>query len=171
MDVYMPDLQYRYRMRGDKFGFGLTDVLRAYPFPHLPVRTPHIPEAYVGMDSGKRYLARCVNESLMIVHLGANSLSRPASSAHTARKIAPAFALYYRKVLNEQGCYFSIAPLLLVRAAAHYVRFSMHQGNSFVRQWRQLYNGRACAIYLLGTAPGTLVYLRDKVITQYRLRR
>ena len=163
-DVNTPELQYRYRLRGDKFGFVLTDVLRAYPFPVLSVKVRHIPEALIAMEFGKRYLARCVNESLMIVHLESDSLSRPASSIAIAKQIAPAFALYHRKVLNEEGHYAWVAPLLLLRAATHYVRFSMHLGHSVTRQWRQLYNVRAHVIYLFGLVPGLLVFLRDRLL-------
>jgi glycosyltransferase involved in cell wall biosynthesis/SAM-dependent methyltransferase len=155
---------YRYRIRGDKWGFVVTEIARQHPFPVPAQPTTHIPEGAVWTRIGLRYRGRYVNEPLLVVHRGHESLSNPTGSrAAVARRIAPGFTLYYAQALNEHGAYLPAAPSAFLRMAAHYVRFSLHQGRSYAAQWRDLHNRRARLLYLAGLPLGTALYARDRL--------
>ena len=162
-DAHLTDTQYIDKVHGDKSGMMVTEILRRYPFPVLPQKTTHVPEGAVLMRIGARYLARCVNDVLMVVHFEPGSLTRPTGgSAAVAPAIAPAFVLYYRQMLNEQAHYARHDPVTFLRAASSYVRFSWHLGHSLLRQWRALDSTLAHLLFIAGIAPGTMVYLRDR---------
>lgn len=162
-DGHLPDIVYVDKVRGDKWGFVVSDILREYPFPVLSTRTSHIPEGVIWMRIGARYLSRCVNESLLIVHLEPGSLSRPdGGSSRVARRIAPGFAYYYRQMLSEQARYALHDPESFARAAIHYVRFSFHNGTPVKQQWQELEGWRARLLYAAGFVPGAAVYLYDR---------
>jgi glycosyltransferase involved in cell wall biosynthesis len=160
----MPDVIYRFRIRGDKWGFSPAHILRDYPFPEIR-GVSHIPEDIIWMRIAERYVARCVNESLLIVHSEPGSLSRPTgSSSSIAARIAPAFSVYYQQMLNDLAWYARYDPKSFLRMSIHYVRFSLHQGHSFLRQWQELHTGPGRALFLAGLVPGCLVYARDRVM-------
>ena len=54
------EMRYRFGVRGEKWGFNRTDILRAHPFPeHLP---GHVPESVVWTAIAARYKTRFINE-------------------------------------------------------------------------------------------------------------
>lgn len=163
LDAHLPDVNYRYKVRGDKFTATRTDLLRERPFPELAVRTSHIPEGIVWLPLGRDYLARNVNEALQIVYYEPNSLSRTnAPRGLLAPRIAPAFVPYYVLLLNDFGAYARYDPATFVRAAVHFVRFARHLGFSLAQQWRSLHTLPARLLFLLGVAPGTVVFWQDQ---------
>ncbi len=162
-DGFLPDIAYIEKVRGDKWGLVVSEILRQYPFPVLPTRTSHIPEGVIWMQIGGRYLTRGINEVLLIVYLESGSLSRPdGGSSLVAPRIAPAFAYYYRQMLSEQAHYAVHDPVSFGHAAIHYVRFSFHTGIPANGQWRALKGWRAHLLYTGGFVPGVLVYLFDR---------
>lgn len=162
VDAHLPDVNFRHKVRGDKFTITRTDLLRARPFPELPVRTSHIPEGVVWLPLGRDYLARNVNEALLVVYYEPNSLSRAGAQRGTlAPRIAPAFVPYYVMLLNDFGGYARSDPGTFVRAAVHSVRFARHQGLSLAQQWRTMRTLPARFLFLLGVVPGTMVYWND----------
>lgn len=164
LDTDILELTYRLKVRGDKSGFVVTAIARRYPFPVLAERTTHIPEGAVWTRIGLRYRSRCVNVPLLTVYHEQGSLSRPIGTrAAIAKRIAPGFTVYYAQALNEHGAYLTVDPAQFLRMAAHYVRFSLHQGRSLRRQWAALDTGRARLLYLAGLPLGVAAYLRDRV--------
>ena len=118
-------IAYRWKLRGDKWGFQRTEVMREYPFPVPPVRLTHIPEGTVWLRIARKYKTRCVNEPLLQVFESEGSLSRSRDFSQTAYRRN----FYSRIVLNEHLDYFRIAPLKFIRPAVNYVRgaFQLHE--------------------------------------------
>ena len=160
-DVFDSDsneILYRYKIRGEKFGFHRTEVFKEFPFPVL-ANHAFVPLSIVWNTIGRKYKTRFVNDLLRVYWLhdeGRISTTGfvPASS--------PGHALWHRDVLNTNLKYFKCSPADFVKSSVHYTRFSLHSGDSFRAQARQLKGPGARALWL-GAAPlGWLVYQRDR---------
>jgi glycosyltransferase involved in cell wall biosynthesis len=143
------DARYLWGVRGEKWGMVRSDLLRAMPFPERPLRT-YLPESLVWDRLGQRYLARFVNEALRVYHWepGEGSLGTPGNPARHAW----GSMLQHRLVLDEHLEYFRVAPLAILTAAVHYVRFSRHAGVPAREQRRALTHRGAKALWW-GAAP------------------
>jgi glycosyltransferase involved in cell wall biosynthesis len=61
------ELDYIYRLSGEKWGVIRTDVLREFPFPEDPaLRRQYLSENYVWFRIARRYKLLCVNEPLRL---------------------------------------------------------------------------------------------------------
>jgi len=153
------DARYLWKLRGENWGAVRADLMRALPFPETPERT-RIPESVVWDRLGQKYLARFVNEALRIYHqeTGEGSLGSPGDPA----RYAWGSVLQYRIVIDEHLLYFKAAPLLFLKAAAYYVRFSLHAGISAREQRRALSSRGAKALWFCGFPAGWAAFAIDK---------
>jgi len=149
---------YKLKVRGEKWGFLRTDVLREFPFPTPKNWESHIPEGVVWSKIARQYKTRYVNEPLRIYYTGHQSLSNPPNP----RKIALAGQLQHTMALNEHIDYVRYAPVAFLRSAVHYVRFSLHLGETPIKQFQGLSNLRARGLWLVGLPLGVMVYAKDK---------
>ena len=124
------EINYRYKVRGDKWGFQCTEVLRRYPFPEIDgVR--FIPEGIVWNAIAKYYKIRFINEILLNVYRcdapdGSDQLTQYLKTYPII--YARGCSFYYMSCLNENIDWFRYAPLEFIRAAVHYTRFFLHSG-------------------------------------------
>ncbi|HEX6992798.1 MAG TPA: glycosyltransferase family A protein [Gammaproteobacteria bacterium] len=122
-DGFLPELFYRHRVGGEKWGFVRTDVLRAFPFPEdVP---GHVPEGVVWSAIGRKYKTRCVNEPVRVYYDSPDSLTR-AREYEALRRNASGLALWAREILSTETSWFRYRPLWFLRAAANYTRFRKH---------------------------------------------
>ena len=77
LDCSAAELEYRHKVRGEKWGFLRVDVLRQFPYPE-DVPGNFIPESYIWCQVSKRFVTRHINEELRIYWTDAPSL--PSSS-------------------------------------------------------------------------------------------
>src|SRR5690606_27404615 len=106
MDSDSMEIQHRFRIRGEKWGFCRTDVLLSHAFPDwLP---GHVPEAVVWSDIATNYRTRFVNEVFRVYCSDAgNQLTYTSNPKRDA-----AGALYWKKcVLDMEISYFWYRPL------------------------------------------------------------
>lgn len=151
------ELRYRHRVRGEKWGFQRTDVLRRFPFP-APAERTYLPEGLLWNRIGRHYRTRFVNERLRIYWIEGASLVHGAAPARNAL----GGHLQHRAVLDEERDYFRAAPLAFLRSAVHYARFSFHLGLGLRAQAGRLASGPARALWGLALPLGWLVYRRDR---------
>ncbi len=153
------EIRYRYRVRGEKWGFHRTEVLRKHPFPE-PVGQTFVTESVVWGEIAQQYRTRYVNEVLRIYYLedAPDTLTRTASQA---RRVAPMFAQSNRVTLNRDLSWFRHAPLNFLKSAANYARYSLHSGKPIWRQVRELDRAAARALYLIALPLGCAAYVRD----------
>ena len=154
------EIRYRFRVKGEKWGFQRTAVLREFPFPIWAGET-HVPPSFVWRAIARRYKTRYVNEVLRIYHVaeGADQLSALGSRL----KHAGALAAWYRYVLTEELDWFPVAPVRFVAAAVNYVRFSLH-GRSRRAARRPGLRGWSRLLGLLAVPVGLAVYARDRLV-------
>jgi glycosyltransferase involved in cell wall biosynthesis len=157
MDSDPLELRYRYKVRGEKWGFQRTDILRRYPFPE-ELRQTYVPEDIIWNKIARKYKTRFVNELLRIYWVEGASLVHhqdPGKNAVGGR-------LQHCDALNNDIKWFRFAPLRFALSALHYSRFSFHTDVSIHTQLNSLSNYVAKTLWLLMLPMGFIIYLKDK---------
>jgi glycosyltransferase involved in cell wall biosynthesis len=156
------EMPHKYKVRGEKWGFHRTEVLREFPFPELP-RMGHMPESIVWNAIAARYKKRFVNEALRTYYL---AIPKPDCLTVQMKKSPAQHALgrrlYHKDNLNKYIYWMRHDPVDFCKSAVNYVRFSLHMGISFRKQWRELTNWKAKFLDIVALPVGWLVYLRDR---------
>jgi len=154
------EIRYRFRVKGEKWGFQRTAVLRQFPFPVREGDT-HVPPSFVWRAIARRYRTRYVNEVLRIYHVAerGDQLSALGSRLTHARELTA----WYRYVLTHELDWFTVAPVRFVAAATNYVRFSLH-GRARLAAMPERLHGWARLLTLLALPLGVAVYVRDRCV-------
>ncbi|MCB1227694.1 MAG: glycosyltransferase family 2 protein [Verrucomicrobiales bacterium] len=164
LDCSTAELEYRYRVRGEKWGFVRTDLLRRYPLPE-DVRGHYVPESFVWARLAQEFLTRHVNERLRIYWMDAPSL---VHGPLDPRVNADGHRLLFETVLNLEAPWVRVAPLRLLRAAAQFARFSWLSGQGMGKQWRALRPGLPRLLWVVGLPVAGALRLRDAVMAWRR---
>ncbi len=155
LDTNALDLKFKYKMRGENWGFHRTAVLQAYPFPE-DEKVRFIPENLIWDDIARRYKIRCINEPLRIFYQdSANQVTKAAPRKKALVKN------YFLQFLNRDFDYFFYDPVTFAKWATLYVRYSLH-----LRDWRYMDPARfnRAGVFLLcclAVPPGVAFYLWD----------
>jgi len=153
------EIRYRYKVRGEKWGFQRTAVLKEFPFPVLD-GARHVPPSVVWNAIARHYRTRYVNEVLRIYHVHERSdqLSRAQARIRNARGLA----LRHESALRHDLDWFRVAPVRLAASAVNYVRYSLHDGRGVASAIRRLDAPGGRALALAMTPMGLATYLRDR---------
>jgi len=116
------ELFYRYKVKGEKWGFHRTDILKQFPFPQIE-GSSYIPECVVWNAIGKSYLTRYVNECLRTYYINESKTSTLTSQSMA--RSAKAFVIREEFTLSHDIDMFRFAPDLFLRRAANFTRFSL----------------------------------------------
>lgn len=147
--------KYRYKVRGEKWGFTRTEVMREFPF----VETKEM-SGFRWSDMGRKYKTRFFNEVVRIYYVGEGG----SLSSRDRRIKRPLMgARRNAATLNEDLDYFHYAPFAFFKNAVHFVRFSYLVGLSLSAQREMLHTGLARLLWLLAMPVGWLVSLRDRM--------
>lgn len=164
IDASALEMRYRYRVKGEKWGFCLTEVLRAHPFPEsLP---GHVPEDVVWSSIAMRYKTRFVNEVFRVYVQGAdNQIMHEAGPA----KNAAGLLLWKSCIMNNELPWFWFDPKRFIMHAAGWMRFRLHLGIGKNMAVRFLPNNIAGIGLILLMAPvGVLWWGVDLIKTKQR---
>jgi glycosyltransferase involved in cell wall biosynthesis len=108
----------KYGVKGEKWGFHRTDVLRQFPFPEFEGER-FVPEGLVWNRIAREYKLKLVNEALRIYEPRAGGLS---ATAVRLRAASPqAVCLYYQEYVDLAASEWE-----RMRAAVNYRRFWLH---------------------------------------------
>ena len=118
-DTTYSDVSRRYGVTGDKAGFGLTEIIRRYPFPTFQGENLVL-ESLVYDRIARDYHIRCVNEILKIVEYQHSGLS--ADSRFSFISNPRSSKLFY----FEQLQFAELSAIRRLSAYANHTRFSMH---------------------------------------------
>lgn len=157
LDCSAAELEYRYKVRGEKWGFLRLDVLRQFPYPE-DVEGNFIPESYIWCQVSQEYKTRHVNEVLRIYWMDAPSLVHGRRSPRTN---AAGHRLMFQTVLNLESHWFAEAPIRLLRAAIQYARFSFLCGWTLCEQQSHVKSAQGRALWLAGLPFALLLWIRD----------
>jgi glycosyltransferase involved in cell wall biosynthesis len=165
LDGRWGDIHYRYGIRGDKWGFHRTDVLRRFPFPVEP-GAHHVPEDVVWRAISREYLTRYVNEVLLVYHQHEGPRLTRVSPREWAR-----FRRLQARRLSEDRRWFRVAPLQLARLAVHYARFSFLAGDPVRTQVAALEGSVPKLLWAAAAPLGLALSWRDRLRERVAERR
>ena len=151
------ELQYRFKVRGEKWGFQRTEIMQDYPFPVPDRKLSHVPEAIVWNRIARQYKTRFVNDPLRIYHTESDSITAEAGFGRNSYS----YMLGNRMILNEHIDYLRHSPAAFLKSAANYVRFSLHLRKNLIDVVASLENQRARLLCLVAFPLGFGVYARD----------
>lgn len=158
-DSESAELRYRYRIRGEKWGFQRTDILKIIPFPEIAGEN-FIPEGIVWSAIGQNYKTRYIND-VVRVYYADQIVGNQLTTIRSPALHAVGHALWHQTNLNDEIRWFRYAPIQFIRSAIHYVRFSYHAGSGMGTQVSKLrWPGKL--LWLIAFLPGSLVFLNDR---------
>ncbi len=157
LDCSAAELEYRYKVRGEKWGFLRLDVLNQFPYPE-GVSGNFIPESYIWCQVSKHYKTRHINEELRVYWTDAPSLVHGPANPRTN---AEGHRLMFKMVLDLESGWFFTAPLRLLRAAVQYSRFAFLSGVGVGAQFRDLKSLGGRLLWLAALPVGGILRLRD----------
>ncbi len=157
LDCSAAELEYRHKVRGEKWGFLRLDVVRRFPYPE-DVPGNFIPESFIWCQVSQQFKTRHINEELRIYWTDAPSLVHGRSNPRTN---AAGHRLMFKMVLDLESGWFFAAPLRLMRAALQFTRFALLSGVGIDQQRHALKSNGGLVLWLLTLPAGLLLWLRD----------
>lgn len=154
------EIVYRFKVRGEKWGFHRTDVLKQYPFPELEMT--YMPEGVIWGKIARRFKTRFVNEALRIYYTDQPSLTR--GEGRNAGRGALGGRFQHLTILNEATDYLLYSPVEFYRSGVHYVRFSLHSGLGLRQQLTDVRSTHGRLLCAAALPVGIAVYLRDRYL-------
>jgi glycosyltransferase involved in cell wall biosynthesis len=163
-DVFDSDsleIRYRYKVRGDKWGFQRTSVMRDQRIPEIAGFTGSIPEAVTWRAIARRYRTRYVNEPLRIYWQDqGHGLSRPVIGWINA----PGRVIEAEDRLNNDLRWLPVIPVTFARDAVAITTSGLHWGRSLADQPKTLRNPGVKALWLAMVPVGVAFYLVERYL-------
>ena len=159
------EIRFRYKVKGEKWGFHRTQVMRDFPFPE-PDAGRFVPLDMVWKKIARHYKTRYVNEVLRIYFEDdADQVTRLSRNSMSPRAV-PGRRLQNLQSLNNDLRWARYVPVEFLRTAGNYARTSFHCGVGVAEQWKALQPAFAKVLWLLMLPAGYAMFLRDR----YRMR-
>jgi glycosyltransferase involved in cell wall biosynthesis len=115
-DSNLREKRYVYRIRGEKWGAALTEVVRRYPFPEI-ANSHFTPEGIIWLAIAKTYKIRYVNEAFRIYYINDNKTGATLTGGQSFSENAPGRFYYYIWLLNNDLEFFFRWPPPFLKAA------------------------------------------------------
>ncbi|MDD2498497.1 MAG: glycosyltransferase family 2 protein [Desulfitobacteriaceae bacterium] len=163
-DVFDSDsleIRYKYKIKGEKWGFHRTEILRKFRFPEIEGQK-YIPEDIVWHGIATQYKTRFINEPLRIYWTDTSSQSDQLTRLPDPSRNAVGLLILNQIILNNEIKYFFYAPTKFFLTALRYARFSFHQGLSKWDQLIRMTNNFARLLWGMMIVPGYAAYTWDK---------
>lgn len=145
------EMQYVYRIKGEKWGFHKTDILKMFPFPSFK-NEKFLIESTLWNQIAQHYKTRFINVPLRIYKISQDSLS--LNTVKLRKNNICSTLNYYDSVIGLNIPYWQ-----KFFAGIHYVRFMIHSKVLYTGFRKSQYPFFILCMFLLGY----LAYLRDKI--------
>lgn len=151
-DSNSAEIRFKYGIRGEKWGFQRTEILRQFPYPKLPKL--YVPPSVVWWRIARQYRIRYVNEVLRLYDVPPQGGREWRSGVD---KRAFGGFLLHQSLLNEhlRWCRYSPKPFLV--AALSYIRYGFYLHKGLGEQWLGLHGWAKC-LWLLCLPAGWGIY-------------
>jgi hypothetical protein len=157
LDSNSSEIRFRYKVKGEKWGFQRVDIMREYQLPVVDGYLGYMPEAIIWRAIGRRYRTRFVNERLRVYWQ-----DQPSSiSSGRIQDRALGGMLEAEALLNNDMRWFRFDPIEFLRKGAKYSRCAFHVGRSIPSQARSLNSLPARVVWAVTAPIGLLIYLAD----------
>lgn len=154
-DTTSLDLNYKFKLRGERWGFHKTDILKEFPFP-IDDTVKFVPENIVWDAIARKYKIRCINEALRIYYQDSgNQITR----ANPKKKST--VGKYFLQMLNREEDYYFSDPLVFAKFAILYIRYSAHAGDWVFLSPRRFSGVMPFVLCMTMIVPGMVFYLMD----------
>ena len=165
-DANLREMKYVYHLTGEKWGVGLTDVVRRYPFPEI-APGQYIPEGIVWLDIAKTYKSRAINEVVRIYYVddietGVSVSKRPNLGRHALGRW-----YYYIWILNNDLEYFFRSPQSFLKAAVMLPVVGWYSQQKLKSAWHALKNIPAKLLVGLAMPLSAMIYVIERARTGY----
>lgn len=121
IDSDSQEIRYKYGVRGEKWGFHRTEILREYPFPE-DIKG-HVPEGLVWSAIAQKYKTRFVNEALRVYYQ--EGIDRLMKSKDIAGNSHGHF-IWMDSILENEINWFWYRPGWFLKIAGNWVRFGWY---------------------------------------------
>ncbi|AQS51230.1 glycosyl transferase [Paenalcaligenes hominis] len=161
IDANPLDMQFKFNIKGEKFGCLSTEVLRQFPFPeNIP---GFVPESLVWRRIARAgFKTRFVNQVYRVYYDSGDSLSvqGQTNAGHHALGL---WLLAHDTVVSSVP-WFHYRPREFFKAAARYTRFGLHMRSQAIHKPRGYdLKGLISRVLVYSMSPvGALLYLRDR---------
>ena len=158
------EIRYRYKVKGEKWGFNRKDILMRFPFPEYE-HMKFILEGFVWDYIARVFKTRFINELLRIYYTqdpkGSDQLSRALSNIKDAasEKYAIGASIYYEFLLNNNIRWVQYDVLGFFMYAVNYIRFSLHSRKMLRELIKRIYDPRGRMLFVAAVPLGMLLYL------------
>jgi glycosyltransferase involved in cell wall biosynthesis len=164
-DTTLRERRYVYRMRGEKWGSTLTEIVRRFPFPELPGQ--FTPEGSIWLDIAKTYKNRCVNEVFRVYYVDDEYTGATLSKRRTIED-APGRLHYYLWLLNNDLGYFFNSPAPFLKAAVMLPIVARFASQRLGQTLRSLHTVPSKLLVLLALPVSFLLYFCDWMLRHGR---
>lgn len=152
------EIRYRYKVKGEKWGFHRTEVLRQHLMPETPGYRGLIPFSTIWSEIARSYKTRYVNEGLHIYWQDqVQRLSHPSTVGDAYGAMVEA-----ESIINNDYAYFVDAPIEFVIKAIKYSRSAFHTGRGVGRQWSAMTSWPARGLWAAALPAGWLAYQLER---------
>jgi hypothetical protein len=158
------EIFYKYKLKGEKWGFHKTAVLQRFPFPSIK---GVISESIVWNAIAREFRTRFINEALRIYFRNEKGRSDHLSRPKRPSADAVTYLLVNLSILNEEISYFPYRPQHFCFSALRYVRYAFHCKIGILGQAQRLKRTGGRILWFTMFSPGLLMYFRDKILGRY----
>lgn len=172
------EIKYRYKVKGEKWGFNRVDILKKYRYPEHE-NMKFILEGFVWYAIAKDYKTRFINEILRIYYVQdsekSDQLSKKISNAEEtiSKKYAVGGFLYYEFLLNNNIKWLQHEPMEFFMYAINCIRFSLHSDRTMRDVIKGIYTPHGKILILMAALIAIPLYFceKKKVFTFHKVFR
>ena len=162
------EIRYRYKVKGEKWGFQRTDILREHLLPVVPGYRGLIPFSTIWSEIARAYKTRYVNEGLHIYWQDQEvRLSRPTAWSDDAL----GSMIEAGSIVRNDVRFFREDPVAFVIMAIKYSRSAFHSSVGIWAQWVEMDNAPARALWAATLPAGWLVHWMERLGLASAVRR
>ena len=165
IDSNSAEMFYKYKVRGEKWGFQRVDVLKKFPYPNN-VRG-YVPEGFVWLQISKFFKTRYVNVVLRIYHNDENeiSISMPKAGVKSS---APGRLICSKLKLDTQIEFFKYDPLNFILESARITRLKLMLKKSDKISW--LPNNLFPKLLVFFTIPIGIIWYFNDILSDFKIK-
>jgi len=149
------EVRYKYKVKGEKWGFIRLDILKDYPFLE---NSKFAPEGLIWRQISKKYKTRYINKILRVYFKPTNKDNLTNFTKHELKiEIMEGRKEHHIDILNNEIHYFKYCPICFIKS---YINMSRYSEN-IIQDIGRLDNITTKFIVILFTPIGYLIKLRD----------